>query len=66
MFRTAVSRKLSKKRSQEDESSKLRRRPAPKRLAGPKLHYYHMADLIRAYSLDLAIRNRLAIANELL
>jgi hypothetical protein len=66
MFRTIVSRKLSKKRSQEDESSKLRKRSTSKRLTGPKLHYYHMANLIRAYSLDLAIRNRLAIANELL
>jgi len=66
MFRTVVSRKLLEKRSQEDESSKLRRRPASKRLAGPKLHYYHMANLIRAYSSNLAIRNRLAIADELL
>jgi len=66
MFRTAISRRLSKKRSQEDESSELRKRPASKRLAGPKLHYYHVANLVRIHPLDLAIDSRLVVANELL
>jgi hypothetical protein len=66
MFRIVVSRKLSKKRSQEDESSKLRRKLTLKRLVNSKLHYYHIIDLIRIYSLNLIIRNRLAIVDKLL
>jgi len=66
MFRTAISRRLSEKRSQEDESSELRRRPALERLAGPKLHYYHVADLVRIHPSDLTIDSRLAVADELL